>query len=95
MLPMTEILTNIRKGQAGIGLSAGDLETITAHNIFRPSRTSRTKHHRKRCDHPRKRGKRAGIRAKLTQVGPKATPLLHYPDCSWLMSGHRKIKWMK
>ncbi len=28
------------------------------------------------CDHPRKRGKRAGVRAKITQIGPKATLLL-------------------
>ncbi len=66
-------LINIRKGTTGIGLSAMDLEVITAHNVFRPpSQTSQTKRHRKWC---RKRGKRAGIRAKLTQPGPKATAL--------------------
>ena len=40
-----------------------------------PSWISWTKRHRKRCDCPRKRGKRARIRAKLTQLGPKAIPL--------------------
>ncbi len=34
---------NIGKGSAGIELSAADIETITAHNIFRPpSQTSWT-----------------------------------------------------
>lgn len=54
-------------GSTGIGLSAMDHETITAYNIIRPpSKTSRPKGHRKWCDCNWKRGKRGGIRAKLS-----------------------------
>ncbi len=78
-----------------IGLSAVDLGTITVHNTFRsglhapdtPSQTSQTKRHQKWCH-----GLRAGLRAKITQLGPKATPLQ-----SVFMTNARsqENKWMK
>ncbi len=37
--------------------------------------TCRNRCYRKQCDHPRKNRKRAGTRAKLTQLGSKAIPL--------------------
>ncbi len=69
------MLINLEKEAQGL-YCAGDLEMITDHNVFQlPSRSSRTKRHYKQCDCPRKRGKRARIRAKLTQLAPKAIPL--------------------
>lgn len=65
-------LISLGRGSAGVGLSTVDLETITAHKIFQPpSQTSWTKHHQKQCDCPRKRLKRARIKAELTQFDPK------------------------
>ena len=37
--------------------------------------TAGTGHDQKRCDHPRKRGKRENVGAKLTRLRPKAVPL--------------------
>ena len=69
-------LVNIRRGRAMIGLSAADLETISALGISRSDNQNIwTRRHRKRCGRPRKRGKRAGIRVKLRRLGPKAVPL--------------------
>ncbi len=59
-----------------IGKGSVWIEAITAHNIFRPpSRTSWSKRYQERRDCPRKSGKRAGMRAILIQLGPKAIPL--------------------
>ncbi len=56
------------------GLSTSVLER--AHNgLITITITISAKHHRKQAVCPRKRGKRAGIRAKLTKLAPKAIPL--------------------
>lgn len=75
---MTEI-HSIRKGNAEIGLSAMNLETITANNIFWPP--SWTIRYQRQCD---RFWKGAMISAKWTNFWPKA---VHSP----LISGCRKI----
>lgn len=67
---------NFGKESVVIGLSAVDLKGISGNGISWPaSQTNRTKRHPKQCVHPRKRGKRAYIRAKLCKLGLKAVPL--------------------
>lgn len=68
----TEKQSSKSKERAGIALSAVDLKTVPAHEIFQPpSQTSQTKHHHRQGNQPKERWKRAGIIAELTQLGPK------------------------
>lgn len=69
-------LINFGKESVGIGLSAVDLDAISINGICKPaSQTSGTQYQCKQCGSPKKRGKRADIKAKLNKLGPKAVSL--------------------
>lgn len=51
--------TYVVKISTGIGLNVADIKATAAHNIVRPP--SRTKHHCKRCDLPRKRASKINL----------------------------------